>query len=908
MHAVRHRDDPFLFAKLEAILPEPLILGKGNALFVSGWCFHRERKVVDLGIRASGTDFRVLTHSMPRADVFAARDRATDPHDHRYRSGFWAILPFQASNGKESAELELVATLSSGEIATRTIGCVEVSPSPSMNGGPPPPSSSTSPAEPLIAICMTTYNPRLDLFRRQISSLRDQTHGNWVCIVSDDDSRPDLYTAIRDEIDGDERFVLSQAEERLGYYRNFERALGLVPMGAELVALCDQDDRWHQDKLQVLREAIEPGVTLAYSDMNLVDPSGNLVSPTYWTDRRTNHTDMTSLLVANTITAAASMFPRRLLDYALPFPAPLGHAFHDHWLALASLATGRIAYLDRPLYDYVQHSSNAFGSRSATWETRQAGRSHEPVHRVPRRSRLSGRLLRWRLDYFYNACSARLHAEILMMRCGELLNGRRRRAVRRMLKADRSLPVAAWLGMRSIAARRRRSPTMGQERLIARGIVWRRFVGLQGRLRRRRRESHGQALPTPPPPSSAKSPPSDAPKVIHQITRKIAPLRLRVTTTREPTVNMLVPTIDLDHFFGAYIGKFNLARRLAEHGLRVRIVAVDPTRLPDTWRERIRGYEGLGSLLDKVEVEFAPERELLRLEVNPRDCFIATTSWTAHLAHRATQELERERFVFVIQEYDPLTYPVGTLGAVTRQAYGYPHFAVFSTEFLREYFRNHSLGVFSQGAERGDGDSVSFLNAITSVEAPAAEDMRRQADSLLFYARPEAHAERNMFELGLMAIGEAIHDGIIPATWRLYGIGAMEPSRVRVTEEASMDILPRQSQDEYRSLLREHSVGLSLMDTPHPSLVPLEMASAGMLVVTSTFENKTSDSLQAISENLIPVEPTVDAIKAGLADAVATIGDTTRRIRGSRVEWCRSWQESFDDRLVERIKAFVEAA
>jgi hypothetical protein len=123
-----------------------------------------------------------------------------------------------------------------------------------------------------------------------------------------------------------------------------------------------------------------------------------------------------------------------------------------------------------------------------------------------------------------------------------------------------------------------------------------------------------------------------------------------------------------------------------------------------------------------------------------------------------------------------------------------------------------------------------------------------------------------------------------------------------------MEILPRQSQDEYRSLLREHSIGLSLMDTPHPSLVPLEMASAGMLVVTSTFENKTADSLRSISENLIPVEPTVEGISDGLAEAVAAAGDTERRLRGSRVDWSRSWQESFDDRLVDRIKSFVEAA
>ena len=312
MHAVRNGDDPFLFARLEAALPEPLVVGRGNALFVSGWCFHRERRIVDLRIRANGSEFRVLTHSMPRADVFAAYDRSGDPHDNRFRSGFWAILPFAGTNGSEKAEIALVATLSTGETATKRIGEVEVAPAPSVNGRAPVASAATD--EPLIAICMTTYNPRLDLFRAQVQSLRDQTHRNWICVVSDDSSRPNLYAAIREELEGDERFVLSQSPERLSYYRNFERALGLIPEGAELVGLCDQDDRWHPDKLASLRDAIGSGVTLAYSDMNLVDPNGDLVSPTYWTDRRTNHTEITSLMVANTITAAASMFPRRLHD------------------------------------------------------------------------------------------------------------------------------------------------------------------------------------------------------------------------------------------------------------------------------------------------------------------------------------------------------------------------------------------------------------------------------------------------------------------------------------------------------------------------------------------------------------------------------------------------------------------
>jgi glycosyltransferase involved in cell wall biosynthesis len=906
-HATHHGEDPLLFAKLEAGIPERLPLGKGNALFVSGWCYHRERKIIGLGIRAGPSEHRVLAHSMPRSDVYAARDKASDPHGYRYRSGFWAIVPLEPATAGAPADIELLATLSTGDVSTKRLASIALESVSAVDGGPPSPPARES-AEPLIAICMTTYNPRLDLFRVQIASLREQTHENWICVVSDDCSRPDVYAGIREELEGDERFFLSQSDKRLGYYRNFERVLGLVPQEAELVALCDQDDHWHQDKLEALREAAGPEVTLAYCDMNLVDEDGNLISPTYWTERRTNHTNMTSLMVANTITAAASLFPRRLLDYALPFPAPLGHAFHDHWLALVALARGRIAYVDRPLYDYVQHSANAFGSRGASWKARREGRPGRLRRLVPTRAGVSTVLLRWRLHYFYNACPARLHAEILLLRCGEELRGRKRRAVKRMLKADRSLPLAAWLALRSIAARLRRSPTMGQERLIARGILWRRFVPWQALVRRRRRGTHVQALPAPPPPPPIKAAPADAPPMVAFLSSKIAPLRLSVNAVAEPRVNMLIPTVDLMHFFGAYIGKLNLARRLAEHGLQVRIVAVDPTHLPDDWRDQIRGYEGLGSLLDQVEVEFALDRELLRLEVSPRDCFMATTSWTAHLAHRATQEVGRERFVFVIQEYDPLVFPVGTMSAVARQAYTYPHFAVFSTEFLRDYFRNHRLGVFATGREEGERASVTFQNAITAVDPPPEAEMRRQAKSLLFYARPEPHAERNMFELGVMALAEAIHDGCFPGSWQFYGIGALEHGWVRITDEVSMEILSRQSQDAYRGLLREHSIGLSLMDTPHPSLVPLEMASAGMLVVTSTFENKTAESLRAISENLIPVEPTVDGIKRGLGEAVNAIGAVERRLQGSRVNWSRSWQASLDDQLIERIKAFLEAA
>ena len=90
------------------------------------------------------------------------------------------------------------------------------------------------------------------------------------------------------------------------------------------------------------------------------------------------------------------------------------------------------------------------------------------------------------------------------------------------------------------------------------------------------------------------------------------------------------------------------------------------------------------------------------------------------------------------------------------------------------------------------------------------------------------------------------------------------------------------------------------MYTPHPSLVPIEMASAGMLTVTNTFENKTAEAMAAISPNLIAAEPAVEAIAAALVRRGGAASRTSSAAsRGSAVRWSRDWDHSFDDALLD---------
>jgi glycosyltransferase involved in cell wall biosynthesis len=875
-------------------------VGRGTALFVCGTCFCPESPVASLELLVDGEPQPVGAHSMPRLDFFASLHPQLDPYatpgltsDPRsdgdplllsYRSGFWGLARIPPRTEDGDCELELRALLEDGRTVHAPLAHLR---SLAARG-----QSAAGGRTPEVAICMATYDPPAELFRRQVDSIRAQTHQNWICYVSDDHSSAGAFEVIERTVDGDPRFVVSRSGERRGFYGNFERALSMAPRGARFVAMADQDDYWQPDKLQTSIERIGDA-QLVYSDARIVARDGRLISDTYWSSRRNNHSDLTSLLVANSVTGAASLFRSELLDYALPFPPAQFAHFHDHWIALTALALGKIEFVDRPLYDYVQHGDAWLGHATANRVRTLGDRLGSLRTRSPRE-----RARKWRMHYFVDIARLMQVAAVLELRGGELIPSGKRQVLRRFARADDSLPTLSRLLMRGARELVGQQETLGAEWMLLLALVWRR--ALEASLRPR--PQRVLRLDAVPPPSLAPAPDrSELSGVVREVAEKIAPLDLRVSEQAPARVNLLIPTIDLKHFFGGYIAKLNLARRLAERGLRVRLVATDPVAaLPPGWKRTLESYSGLRGLFEHVEVAFG--RGGQPLEVSPDDSFIATTWWTAHIAASAVKTLEGRRFVYLIQEYEPFTFPMGSYAALAAESYKFEHFALFSSEFLREYFRQHRLGVFAGGPETGERTSASFQNAITAVGAPTVAELEaRTSRRLLFYARPEQHAARNIFELGGIALARLAQDGLLYG-WKVSGIGSVEPGRViPLGGGSSIDLLPRSGQDEYGRLLREHDVGLALMYTPHPSLVPIEMAAAGLLTVTNTFENKTQAALASISSNLIAVEPSLDGIVAGLRAALEGADEFGRRAAGGAVNWSRSWEETFPAELLDKV-------
>jgi len=882
---------PELDVRLDAPLPGELAVGSGTAVFVCGTCFAPGARIAALSLVVDGAEQPVAAHGMPRLDLLRT---AGEPAS--YRSGFWGIGRVPARAGGGSCELRVRARLEAGGEAEAELARIPVvAPAQPVIVAAPAPGS-----EPLVAICMATYEPPAELLRRQLDSIRAQTHRNWVCLISDDCSDRRRFADLEAAVAGDPRFVVSRSPRRLGFYHNFERALGMAPAAARHIALADQDDRWYPDKLATLLGRLGEA-RLAYSDARIVTEDGEVLADTYWSRRRNNHESLLSLLVANAVTGAASLLSRDVLDLALPFPPGQFAHFHDHWIGLCALSLGDIRFVERPLYDYVQHGDATLGHEAANRMPTLRERAHA-LRRAPR-----DRVRLWRMHYFVDVCRLLQFATILLMRAGDRMPAAKRRVLESFLRADRStLPLAALAarGAREVLSRGR-PETLGAEWMLAHGFAWRRLLSASARDRP---QAHARLDAVPPPtldPRPGARTPDDP--TLRAVTAKIAPLRLAVRDDAPRRVNLLIPTIDLRHFFGGYIAKLNLARRLARQGTRVRIVTVDPVGpLPRSWQRDLESYSGLAGLFDEVEVAFG--RETQGLEVSRADAFVATTWWTAHIARDALRSLGGERFLYLVQEYEPFTFPMGSYAALAAESYTFPHDALFSTELLRDYFRRHGIGVYAGGVDAGDRASAAFENAITAIEPPpAAELAGRETRRLLFYARPEPHAARNMFELGVLALSRAVERGAFAGGWTLHGIGSVSGERrLDLGGGASLQLLPRSGQDSYAELLRRHDVGLALMYTPHPSLVPIEMASAGMLTVTNAFENKTAAALSAISPNLITAEPTIEGVAGALCEAAAGAGDAERRARGSRLAWSRDWDDSFPVELLDRLAGFLK--
>lgn len=240
---------------------------------------------------------------------------------------------------------------------------------------------------------MATHNGEAYI-KQQIESILTQSMQDYVLYICDDcsdDATWDIAMRYAQKYPG--RIIASRNEYPSGSAKtNFFQMMSVVK--DDYVMLCDQDDVWKPDKIEVTLEKMQeletatPDVPiLVHTDLTVVDETMRVMFPSYKTymKSKTGDKPFGRRLIQNAVTGCTVMYNRALARYLLEMPEFM--MMHDWWLMLIAAAFGKIGFYPQQTLYYRQHNSNDIGmSYIRSWEYK----CHKLRHREEMREALDG--------------------------------------------------------------------------------------------------------------------------------------------------------------------------------------------------------------------------------------------------------------------------------------------------------------------------------------------------------------------------------------------------------------------------------------------------------------------------------------------------------------------------------------
>jgi len=322
----------------------------------------------------------------------------------------------------------------------------------------------------------------------------------------------------------------------------------------------------------------------------------------------------------------------------------------------------------------------------------------------------------------------------------------------------------------------------------------------------------------------------------------------RPSRVARPRLNLLIPTVDTKVGYAGVataLDVFHAIRNALGAEFDARLIATDAT--PSNQYSPPQGYDMADLLEADVErrdlVVDGCARARHPFVVRDDDVFVATAWWTARNAFDLLDQQDRlfgkrkRGMVYLIQDFECGFYPWSTRWGLTEATYRQAArtLPIFNTRMLHDHFV--SSGYYESGY---------VLNPAINAEYAARIDHGRTKEKIvLLYARP--HAERNCLSFLDAAVELAVtSDPDFWRDWRFIAIGEDFERDGRLAC-ARIEVRGRLSIGEYAELASCAALGVSLMLSPHPSYPPLEMAAAGVQVITNSFGSR---DLGALHENL----------------------------------------------------------
>lgn len=225
-----------------------------------------------------------------------------------------------------------------------------------------------------VSAVLASYNGA-QYIEEQLRSILGQSRPPVELVVADDgstDGTLEIVRSVAAEYPTVALRVLEPGSSSLGVAGNFARAIAAAT--GDLVALSDQDDRWHDGRLERLLACFEADDTLLFlhHDAELVDAAGAPFGQRLLGWLRASQAEREALaegrafevyLRRNLATGATVIFRRSLAATAFP----IGEGWiHDEWLAVVAAAERGARFDEFALIDYRQHGGNQIGVAKPT--------------------------------------------------------------------------------------------------------------------------------------------------------------------------------------------------------------------------------------------------------------------------------------------------------------------------------------------------------------------------------------------------------------------------------------------------------------------------------------------------------------------------------------------------------------
>lgn len=227
-----------------------------------------------------------------------------------------------------------------------------------------------------ISIALATYNGEAYI-QKQMESLLNQTRPADEVIVIDDCSTDATVKLVTQFLEDHalRNWKLYQNKENQGYKRNFYHALEYTT--GDFIFLCDQDDFWLPQKLEVMEcicEKREDILSLS-SSFRMVDPKGNPLDQkeaTGWSNHglvpmevekgELRQIPFSCILQYNLFPGCTTMIRRELKEKYLETSRQ--QMPHDWELNLLAGSEDGLYFYNEPLIDYCIHGNNTIGQSS----------------------------------------------------------------------------------------------------------------------------------------------------------------------------------------------------------------------------------------------------------------------------------------------------------------------------------------------------------------------------------------------------------------------------------------------------------------------------------------------------------------------------------------------------------------